>query len=126
LYCKAFFLVLCSRRPLTLDSETQRRVVITQDDFIEFEDAALGVTRFGKVEGLFVHQFSGHRRVFIRIQYVSVSDEHDQVLDSPYLSLDGPSAWTLIGLPRVRPRNIYVIELEGRLIWITWTNVKFL
>jgi len=103
---------------------TERRVVFTPNDFIEYFDEGAGTNRIAKIEGIFVHELLRVCRAFLRIRHVAISADQDIILDLPKLEL--AESWELIGLPRIQARNMYVVAVHKSLIWVEWTTVVFL
>ena len=93
-------------------------------DFIEY-DFANRTNRVGKVDGLFVHELLGVRRLFARVSEAEYeAGSVDLMLKPPILRLTGGT--TLIGLPRIHSKSLYIVQVEDTLVMVDWVSVQFL
>jgi len=111
------------------DTDTSCHTVIRTGDFIQYKDFATRANRIGKVDGIFVHQLLETRRLFCYISEAEFASNErvsarDPVLDLPILRLTGSKS--LIGLPRIGSRNLYVIDVDDTLVLVNWIDVHFL
>jgi len=86
---------------------------------------ATRANRIGKVDGIFVHQLLETRRLFCRVSEAEFigNDQvatRDPVLDLPILRLTGSKS--LIGLPCIGSRNLYVIDVNDTLVLVNWID----
>ena len=85
-------------------------------NFIEY-----GANRVARIDGIFVHELTRVRRLFVRISEVDLAhnDTRDIVLDLPKVTFSGKVS--IIGLPLVNERRLYVIPINNELVWVDWT-----
>ncbi|KAN0071000.1 hypothetical protein V8E54_011165 [Elaphomyces granulatus] len=111
------------------DTDISCRTIIHIGDFIEYKDFATRANRIGKVDGIFVHQLPETQRLFCRISEAEFTGNggvsaRDPVLDLLILRLTGGKS--LVGLPRIGSRNLYVIDVDDTLVLVNWIDVHSL
>jgi|ERR1700761_8583749 hypothetical protein len=94
-------------------------------NFIEVSSrssAAAGgpATRIVRIDGIFIHELFGTKRLFTKVTEVEDTGVRDRILDLPLLRLaNSANDDMIVGLPSIKSKRIYIIPVTVSLGGIT-------